>query len=109
MAKENVPGTLGDLVTDELEFSLEDLCKSCAVTQTEITTYVEEGIIKAEGVEPAKWRFSRVNLMEVRRAKRLTRDLGLNPAGVALALDLTARIEDLKRQLSYYKTSDAND
>ena len=101
MAKKETSDALGDLVTDKLELNLEDLCMSCAITQTEITTYVEEGIVKVEGEEPAQWRFSRVNLMEVRRAQRLTRDLGLNPAGVALALDLMIEIEDLKRRLAH--------
>jgi len=100
MAKEDATRIQGDLVTDKPELTLEDVCESCVISQTEIATYVEEGIVKAEGADPAQWRFSHFDVVEVRRAQRLTRDLGLNPAGVALAFQLMDEIEVLKTQLS---------
>ena len=100
MAKEDVTRTQGALVTDKPELTLADICESCVISQTEIIAYVDEGIIKVEGLGPAQWRFSHLSLIEVRRAQRLTRDLGLNPAGVALAFQLMDEIEALKGQLA---------
>jgi chaperone modulatory protein CbpM len=37
--------------------------------------------------------------VRVQKAHRLERDLGLNPAGAALALDLMAQIDELKTQI----------
>ena len=45
------------------------------------------------------WRFSGTTLPQVARALRLQRDLELNPAGVAFALDLLSEIEDLRKRL----------
>ena len=42
------------------------------------------------------WRFSGSALRRAATAQRLTRDLGLNAAGVALALDLLEEIETLR-------------
>jgi chaperone modulatory protein CbpM len=65
----------------------------------QITAYTEHGIIEAHGSRQAEWRFSHVSIIRLRRAKRLERDLGLNAAGIALALDLMAEIETLKSRL----------
>ena len=40
------------------------------------------------------WQFTSLAIIRVARAKRLERDLSLNPPGVALALDLLDEIED---------------
>jgi len=109
MVKEPTAIVSGDIVTDKLELTLEDLCDRCELSATEITAYVEEGIIEAEGAAPAKWRFSRMNVIEVKRAQRLTNDLGLNPAGAALALELLKEIEGLKRRLARFGIERTND
>ena len=100
MAKEDRTRPEDNLLTDKPELTLEDICESCVISQTEIIAYVEEGIVKVEGQDPEQWRFSQLTLIEVRRAQRLTRDLGLNPAGVALAFQLMDEIEELKGQLA---------
>jgi chaperone modulatory protein CbpM len=91
-----------DLVSDEPELTIDDVCAACGLTREEIAGYVSEGLAPAQG--PAvQWRFSRLTLIRLRRARRLERDLGLNPAGVALALDLMAQIERLQRRLARYE------
>ncbi len=97
------PAALGDLVTTKPELTLAELCQSCNLSKELITTYVEEGIVEPQGLDKTQWRFSRIALIEVRRACRLERDLGLNAAGVALALRLMDEIEELKRQLVHYE------
>ena len=88
-----------DLVTDTPVLSLDELCKNSGLPLEKITTYVAEGVITPDGQDMSVWRFSRVSLVDVRRANRLERDLGLNAAGVMLALSLTAEISDLKAKL----------
>ena len=90
----------GDLVSDAPELTLEDVCRACEVSESQIETYIAEGIIEPHGREPIKWRFSHVSLIAVRKARRLERDLGLNVAGVAVALDLMTQIEALKRRMA---------
>ncbi len=91
-----------DIISDEPELSLDDVCAACGLTHEQIGTYVTEGIAEARG--PAiEWRFSRLTVVRLSRARRLERDLGLNPAGAALALDLMAEIERLQRRLALFE------
>ena len=106
MPEQKKSSELGDLVTDRPELTLADLCESCDLSEELITTYVSEGIIEPQGTSMTQWRFSRIAVIEVRRARRLEHDLGLNAAGVALALDLKDQIEELKRRLLQYERQD---
>ena len=50
-------------------------------------------------LDATEWHFSGAALRRVRRALRLERDLELNLAGVALALDLMDELEQLRNEL----------
>lgn len=81
--------------------SLEDLCRACAVQTEFVMTLLEEGVAQpAEGQHPDTWRFSEVQVKRVTVAWRLQRDLGVNPAGAALALQLLDEMETLRAQLA---------
>jgi chaperone modulatory protein CbpM len=82
----------GDLI------SIADLCRSCTVETHTITTLVSEGIIEPRGDDVEHWQFSVGSLRRVRTVIRLQRDLGVNLAGAALALDLLDRIAELERR-----------
>lgn len=98
------------LVTDIPELTLDELCISCGITVEQVSAYVEEGIVEPHGPEAgasggdvSQWRFSQVHLLEIRRAFRLERDLGINPAGIALAFELMNEIDRLKRRLARHE------
>ena len=57
------------------------------------------GLLAPFSLLPQDWRFGGSSLRRARLALRLTRDLEINAAGVALVLDLLDQIEDLKAQL----------
>lgn len=109
MPDKNRPSFEGDLVTKAADLTLSDLCESCDLSEEIVTAYVAEGIIEAQGGHKASWRFSRVELIEVRRASRLERDLGVNTAGAALALDLMNQIKELKERLAAHERDREND
>lgn len=79
-----------DLVT------VDDLCRSCTVEVETITLLVEEGILDPIGSKTEQWRFTLTSLRRVKTAIHLQRDLGVNLAGAALALDLLDRIAMLE-------------
>jgi chaperone modulatory protein CbpM len=56
-------------------------------------------VIEPHGREPARGRFSGSCIARARTARRLQRDLDLNLAGVALALDLLDEIGTLRDRL----------
>jgi chaperone modulatory protein CbpM len=82
--------------------TLEALCRACAVQTEFVMTLLEEGVAQpAEGEAAATWRFSEVQVRRVTVAWRLQRDLGVNPAGAALALQLLDEMETLRAQLAH--------
>jgi len=77
--------------------TLADLCRSCTVETETITTLVAEGILDPLGGEVEQWQFTVASLRRVKTVIHLQRDLGVNLAGAALALDLLDRIAELER------------
>ena len=60
---------------------------------------MEYGILEPLGKQGRHWRFRANSVKRARVAMRLHRDLGVNLAGAALALDLLERIERLDSRL----------
>lgn len=76
-------------------YSLEELSQSCQVEVAWISELVEQGIIEPQGSNPSEWKFSSLSVVRAAKAKRFDRDLGLNPAGIALVFDLLNEIDRL--------------
>ena len=76
--------------------TLPELCRLCRVHAEWIVELVDEGILEPEGSESTDWRFSTISITRVRTAWRLHRDLGINPAGIAVALNLLEEREELQ-------------
>ena len=89
----------GILIDEQTELSLNDLCKACSSSAEWIIELVEEGALEPSGYIQTQWRFSGNSLQRARTAMRLQRDLGINLAGVALALDLLGEIKILESRL----------
>ena len=107
MISKQVNVTIRGVILDEQpEMTLEDLCRACRVEQQAIVELVEEGIVEPRARDKLPWRFSGTTLPRVARAFRLQRDLELNPAGVAFALDLLNEIEDLRKRLKIMDTNE---
>ncbi len=87
------------LVEEEVQFTLDDLCRLCGTDTEQLLALVDEGALVASGDDPRTWRFGGASLQRARAAMRLTRDLQLNAAGAALVLDLLDRIEALEARL----------
>ena len=89
-----LPGTIFD---ESAILSLEELSRMCAVDQRHIVEFVEEGVLST--VQSTEWRFTGAELRRARLALRLERDLELNLAGVALAVELIEELAQLRREL----------
>jgi len=97
--KESLEIMTGTLIDDDQQFTLADLCRSCGVHAEVISDMVEFGIIEPQGESAARWRFSSGCLWRVSTVVRLQRDLEVNLAGAALAVDLIEELRELRRQL----------
>jgi len=96
----------GIVLDEQAELTLGDLCHACCRHAEWIEQLVEEGILEPAGRNPAQWRFSGTSLQKARIAMRLQRDLDINLAGVALALDLIDEIESLRAVLCRLQSQD---
>ncbi len=92
----------GVILDDETEFTLADLSRACSVHAEWVVSLVEEGILEPHEIEANErhWRFTGTSLHRARTASRLQRDLSVNLAGVALALELIDEIDSLRSRLA---------
>lgn len=90
----------------ESMLTLDGLCRACAVQTEFVIAMLEEGVAQpAQGQAAETWRFSEVQVHRVTVAWRLQRDLGVNAAGAALALQLLDEMETLRAQLANLDTA----
>jgi len=97
--KEQPPPLSGEVVEDQAELTLAELCRVSRLPAEQVLELVEEGIVEPVGRTTTYWRFRVTSVRRVHRAVRLRRDLGVNWAGAALALDLLEEIEFLRARL----------
>ena len=88
-----------ELIDEQTTFTTADLCRACGIEAEFIETLVEQGILEPTGRRGRHWCFSAVSLRRTRITLHLQRDLEVNLAGAALALDLLERIEELENRL----------
>jgi chaperone modulatory protein CbpM len=107
----------GGIIPEEQSvLTLDEISNACAVQAEYIIELVAEGVITpevgaqatlardpeipAEMPEPYSWRFTGMHLRHVRIASHLQSDLGINLAGVGLALQLLDEVEALRTRLN---------
>jgi len=94
------------LMEDITELTLGELCRACGAQVDIIIELISEGVIEIRSIDQSLsqeyWRFSGVHLHRAKVAMRLHRDLGVNFAGAALALQLMDDLDQLKSKLSRF-------
>ena len=103
MKDEMRPLLSGEIVDDAFELNVTELCQTCRISAEQLCELVEEGIVEPLGSETAQWRFRGTSIYRVRRAVQLHRDLGINWAGAALALELLDELHLLRARLRRYE------
>ena len=93
----------GDVLEESTELSIADLCRVCELSAERVFQLVEEGLIEPRGRNSKQWRFHGHSVWRVRCVLRLERDLGVNLAGAALALDLLEEVQQLRTRLNRYR------
>ena len=113
----------GIILDEQSVLTLVEISNACAVQTEYIIELVDEGLItpevssevspeisprfSPEMYEPHSWRFTGMHLRLVRIASHLQSDLGVNLAGVGLALQLLDEVEALRTRLNARGTTDA--
>ena len=84
------------LLDENTNYTLHELSALCNQNTELILEMIDEGIIIPAGSSPSQWRFGLREIHRVQTAQRLIRDLQVNLAGAALALDLLEELEELR-------------
>lgn len=92
----------GVIVEEEIQLTLVELSRACRAPEAHVIAWVYEGVLEPVGEAPQDWRFTGPALRRAKLALWLTRDLEINPPGVALALDLLDDIAALQAQLQRF-------
>lgn len=88
-----------EIVEDDVQLSLAELCRACSTAEEQVRVWVVEGVLEPVGGSPQEWRFAGPSLRRARLALTLERELEVNAPGVALALDLMDEIDALRAAL----------
>ncbi len=84
---------------EHYEFSLEELSELSGLTEAELRELVDDGVLAP--IEPGAraWTFRADRLVVARSARRLRKELELDPHGVALVVTLLERVRGLEAEL----------
>jgi len=90
----------GTIFDDNTDITVVELCELCCIDRATVDELIAEGILEPHdggAGSDARLPYSSVRVTSI--AIRLQRDLGVNLAGAALALELLQHIDELRAQL----------
>ena len=97
MTSSNIQILESIIVEDGVHMSISELCHTTSAEAQHVIAWVYEGILNPLGKTPDEWRFTGNSLRRTKKALILSRDLEINPPGVAMILDLLDEISRLKK------------
>jgi chaperone modulatory protein CbpM len=86
----------GVIIEHSQALTLEEFCHATHVSREIIIELIDYQLLHPTGQSPDEWRFDSISLKRGRLAASFLRDLEVNMPGVALAMDLMDRIEQLQ-------------
>ncbi|MDH3349876.1 MAG: chaperone modulator CbpM [Desulfobulbaceae bacterium] len=86
----------GTIIDEESFCSAHEVCNICNTTMDKLRAIINEGVVEPRGTSPNSWRFNSSDISKIYTTVRLQRDLQINLAGCALALELLEEIEKLR-------------
>ncbi len=98
MTERDAKSLSGQIVDESMEITIGELCRFCAVDAELVEAMINEGIIEPSRKRGAEWCFAMSTVKRTRVVVRLQRDLGVNLAGAALAIELLEQLERLHRR-----------
>lgn len=93
------PMPVAEIIGQELEADLEQVCRLCGLDSAELLDWVREGVAEPRAAEDKPWHFSARQVRRVFVAQRLKRDLELDTSALPVVLDLIEEVEILRRRV----------
>ena len=103
MADQPIPGAIsGERLGSGGAWTLIEVCRVSGLDHEHLSLFIAHGVVDPVGAGPDDWRFSDRALLRLKKASRLQRDLGIDAAGIALALDLLDEIARLREEVARF-------
>jgi chaperone modulatory protein CbpM len=83
-----------------LQLNIQEFCQCAELPQEILLEIIEHGIVQPSGASPEQWLFDTHALVLTKRAMRMRRDLLIEWAGIALAMQLMDEMEQLRAENS---------
>jgi chaperone modulatory protein CbpM len=83
-----------EILSESTVFTLSEVCQSCGADTHFVYELVQEGVILPSGNCVNEWVFDGLNVIKIRKAYRMHRDLHVNLPGIALAFELLERLDN---------------
>ena len=99
MAKQVLQIVQGEILEEDVKMSLSQLCRLSNLPAEAILEMMEYGVIEPYHASSEQWIFKGDSVDRLRCAQRLKKDLGVNTAGAALALDLLQEMNRMRMRL----------
>ena len=99
MTDDEIKTMSGTIFDETTEITIVELCDVCSVDRKMIDEMIDEGILEPIDSGRERRRLPYSSVRRTRTVIHLQRDLGVNLAGAALALELLERIDNLRTQL----------
>ncbi len=80
-------------------YSEQETAEYCQLEVQMIRCLQAAGLVEGIAISDEERRYRDEDIAQLRRIRRLHRDLGVNLAGIEIILRLTARLEELQREL----------
>lgn len=94
---------IGVLLEEDTSMSFSEVCHKYSIPKQLLIEMIEYGLFANPAHDIEQSHLNSQDLHRLESAFRLHRDLGVNLAGVALALDLLEKIEQMQQELEILK------
>ena len=91
---------IGVLIEEQTTTSFTEVCQKYNIPAELLQEMIEQGLFSLQSSEIEKIALNQKELRRIESAFRLHHDLGINLAGVALALDLLDEINQMHQELT---------
>lgn len=81
-----------------VRFTVTEFCKSVQISEDILNEIIDEGILDPSGTTPETWYFDAHMAEVARRAIRLQKELDIEWAGIAVAMDLLKELDQLRTE-----------
>ena len=96
-------------ITESVWLNTSDICSFAHVvevsglSETELRELIDAGVIEPSNNDPANYFFQTQCIVVARKARRLRDDFELDTPGLALALNLLRRMDDLEAEIAHLR------